>query len=209
MQPNKCDSCERHFQTPTACYQHMSFLGHWIWPNFCETCPSRFMHEDDAVKHMMLEDHRHKPYPCETCPETWWSPHERDQHQADTGHYSHLHCADCDRYFQNTNNLSQHRKSRLHQGTSVHCPFCESAFVTASGLSQHIETSACPQARLLDRSKVWQFLRRRDPQGVFTERLLTYPGSDLSDYWDPCAAWNGSGYECYICHKQCQTTAWP
>ena len=52
---------------------------------------------------------------------------------------------------------------------------------------------------------MWQFLRERDPQGGFTERLLTYPGSKLSAEWDPSSAWNGSGFQCYICGKQYQT----
>ena len=203
--PHKCDSCVRRFETETACFQHMDALGHWVWPSCCETCTARFKYDIHCENHMREHDHYHKPYHCPTCQPAWRTCNERDQHQASTGHYGHLHCADCDRYFQSAGNLDQHRKSRIHQGTTVRCPFCADAFVTASGLSHHIETSACPKAKNLDRQKVWQFLRERDSQGGFTERLLTYPGSKLSAEWNPASAWNGSCFQCYICGKEYQT----
>ncbi|KAG9688323.1 hypothetical protein KCU95_g10346, partial [Aureobasidium melanogenum] len=181
----------------------MTALDHWQWPFDCETCNMRFEEEWEADDHMDEEDHWSYPYACETCSLCFRSEDARDEHQDDEGHYEHLHCADCDRYFQNTNNLAQHMKSRIHQGTSIICPFCKAAFVTASGVSHHLETSSCPKARNLSRDVIHQALRQRDSNGVITERLLEWHDNNtISSTWDPKSAYNGRGYECYICHRE-------
>jgi hypothetical protein len=152
----------------------MDALDHCLWPYDCETCNMRFSTED-----------------------------YRDDHQEEEGHYKHLHCSDCDRYFQNANNLAQHMRSRIHQGTSISCPFCQACFVTASGVSHHLESSSCPKARNLSSTVIHRALSQRDPNGVITERLLEWhDGNTINSTWDPRSAYNGSGYECYICHRE-------
>jgi len=94
-------------------------------------------------------------------------------------------------------------KSRVHQGANILCPFCKVGFATASGVSHHLETGSCPNAKGLDRASIYRELRRRDPSGAITERLLEYPtSSSLNQSRNPQSAWNGcDGYECYICHR--------
>ncbi|KAG9671660.1 hypothetical protein KCU99_g2981, partial [Aureobasidium melanogenum] len=149
-------------------------LDHWQWPYDCETCNARFSTERSAEQHMEAKDHWSYPYDCETCNDSFRFEDDRDDHQEEEGHYKHLHCSDCDRYFQSPNNLAQHMRSRVHQGTSIKFPFCQASFVTASGVSHHLETSSCPKAKYLSSSAIHRAIRQRDPKGVITERLLEW-----------------------------------
>lgn len=199
----KCDGCTRRFDTWKACKQHMTAIDHWIWPYECETCSTRAITYREIEKHMREEGHYSYPYGCETCRSAFRSENARDLHQQQYGHYKHLHCRDCGRYFKSANNLNQHMRSRIHQGVNVTCPFCRTGFTTASGVSHHLETGSCPSARGLNRENIYRELRRRDPNGAITGRLLEYPTErSLSASWDPVSAWNGhDGYECYLCHR--------
>ncbi|KAH0039566.1 hypothetical protein KCU78_g1296, partial [Aureobasidium melanogenum] len=202
----ECDSCTRCFNSWHACTQHMTALDHWQWPYDCETCNAHFSTERSAEQHMEAKDHWSYPYDCETCNGSFRFEDDRDDHQEEEGHYKHLHCSDCDRYFQSPNNLAQHMRSRVHQGTSIKCPFCQASFVTASGVSHHLETSSCPKAKNLSSSAIHRAIRQRDPKGVITERLLEWhDGNTINSTWNPSSAYNGSGYECYICHREFST----
>ncbi|KAL1623759.1 hypothetical protein SLS54_004220 [Diplodia seriata] len=206
---SKCDECPRRFNTWRACKQHMDATNHWIWKYGCETCSYRFTTQWAANEHMADKNHWSYPYDCDTCNYAFRSEDARDDHQQDKGHYKHLHCKDCDRYFQNENNLRQHRNSRVHRGAEAKCPFCTTGFTTASGVSHHLEMGSCPNARNLDRNVIHQTLRQRDPNGVFTERLLEWTEpADRNAQWDPSSAWNGvNGYTCYVCYKVFGTPA--
>jgi len=89
-------------------------------------------------------------------------------------------------------------RSRAHQGTSVPCPFCRKAFVAASGLSHHLETGSCPSAPQANRNTIYQSIRQRDTAGVITKRQLEWYPSHVEVTE---SAWNGRGYECYLCHR--------
>jgi hypothetical protein len=180
----------------------MDAVNHWPPRAECETC--NFTGVQSAVNnHMNSLDHWAYDYECATCDNAYRTAEARNRHQQQEGHYKHLHCSDCDRYFQNSNNLDQHMKSRVHQGSNIVCPFCQNTFTTASGVSHHLETASCPKARNLDRNAIHQLLRQRDPNGIITEHLLEWhTGNSIDETWDPCSAYNGDGYECYICHRE-------
>jgi len=152
---------------------------------------------------MEKEVHYSYYYVRETCDYVFRTAYDLDTHQQQEGHYKHLHCKDCNRYFQSANNLSQHKKSHIHQGFDSMCPFCNNGFVTATGVSHHLESGSCPNARGLNRETMYQELRRRDPNNAITDRLLENPTSrSLDQSWQPESAWNGhTGYECYLCHR--------
>ena len=98
----------------------------------------------------------------------------------------------------------KHLNSRVHRGANVACPFCQAAFTSASGLSHHLETGSCPQAKNLNREIIYRAIEKRDPGGFITKKLLTYPDSTTQDIATN-AAWNGDGYECYLCHREYRT----
>jgi DNA-directed RNA polymerase subunit RPC12/RpoP len=197
-----CDTCDRNFITTRARDQHMTALDHWKWPVECETCTMRFVNEWYCEEHMEAQDHFSYNYECATCNLIYRNAEARDSHQEEEGHYRHLHCSDCDRYFQNSNNLDQHMKSRIHQGANVRCSHCLTGFTTASGLSHHLETGSCPNAPELNREVIHRAISRRDRNNVITERVLTYKNTSIDPTWDPMSAWNGYGYECYFCHRE-------
>jgi hypothetical protein len=80
------------------------------------------------------------------------------------------------------------------------CPFCKRGFATATGVAHHIESSACPNAPNINRDKVYQVIRSKDPHGAISKRLLTWHGSDQYEATGRC--WNGYAYECYFCHRE-------
>ncbi|VUC35391.1 unnamed protein product [Clonostachys rosea] len=95
---------------------------------------------------------------------------------------------------------SIHLNSSVHRQTSVTCPFCKSQHGTATGLVHHLERGACPQAPL-DRDSLYRAVRRYDPQGVVSKKLLEWNGS--SSYSANDRAWNPyvEAYECYLCNR--------
>ena len=94
----------------------------------------------------------------------------------------------------------QHLNSRTHRGANVPCPFCNRGFTSASGLSHHLESGGCPHGRAVNRQTIYNTLRQRDPNGIITNNLLEWHG----ETWSTTNAWNGSDYECYLCHHRFQ-----
>jgi len=194
----ECDYCVRTFSSRRGAEQHMDDLDHWRFE--CETCTKVFVSQTAANQHMNAVNHRAPMYECETCSHRSRSWSSVEKHMDANGHWEHW-CKKCERKFSNKNSLDQHLKSRAHLGATIACPFCKTGFVTASGLSHHLEGGSCPKAQSLDRQKIWQLVRKRDPSGFITKNLLEFPGYTLSQEWNPRSAWNGYGYECYLCHR--------
>jgi len=53
----------------------------------------------------------------------------------------------------------------------------------------------------MNRDKLYEAVRRRDPNGIISKKLLTWPGS--TSYEATERAWNYrvGAYECYLCHR--------
>ncbi|KAH9437493.1 hypothetical protein MCOR02_001150 [Pyricularia oryzae] len=132
---------------------------------------------------------------CRRCYETFNNAQDRIDHEAD----QHAYCEDCDREFQSPNNARQHLNSRTHRGHSIQCPLCGKAYTTATGIVYHLESGSCPNAQNLSRDEVFRLVRSRDPQGVISKKLIGWTGD--VEYEATHHAWNGYGYECYLCHR--------
>lgn len=78
------------------------------------------------------------------------------------------------------------------------CPFCSREFVSATGLTHHLEGGGCKNASL-NRDRVYQLVRQRDPKGVISKKLIGYHGA--TTYLADDKSWNGYDYECYLCHR--------
>ena len=121
-------------------------------------------------------------------------------------------CAPCKRMFQNENNLRQHLRSATHQTVKFRCPMtgCGRAFISTSALALHFESGSCPSG--ITREMVDRFFPELlDGGGVITNpgrRLTDGPSSSSSAsppattrWWATERTWNGSAYECYLCHR--------
>lgn len=69
----------------------------------------------------------------------------------------------------------------------------------------HLESGGCRSG--VNRRIVNQYVREYDRTNIITNpaRLLTGGSSDEVTYYASSAAWNGSSYECYLCHSVFRT----
>ncbi|KFH41731.1 Zinc finger protein OZF-like protein [Hapsidospora chrysogenum ATCC 11550] len=172
----ECDTCDRYFGSQHAVIQHMTALGHWAESSESGQPPLGFA--------------------CDDCDAAFYDEEDLRGHEVK----AHLYCHDCDRYFQSWNNINQHLHGKTHRRTTVRCPFCNDSHGTATGLVHHLERGSCPNAPL-DRDKLYDAVRRRDPHGFISNRLLAWSGT--SSYEATEMAWNYrvDAYECYLCHR--------
>ncbi|KAF4974952.1 hypothetical protein FZEAL_8215 [Fusarium zealandicum] len=194
----ECGTCDRQFLAGwRARDQHCQATGHTP-PRFeCDVCDEYFCDDEDRVNHMYYNDHwAEDALECAVCPLKYRGSALRE-HEAQ----AHLFCSECDRYFQNHNNIQQHFKSSRHRTSDLSCPFCNKACNTATGLVHRLERGACPNAPL-NRDVLYRAIRERDPNGLISNRSLEWYG-ERSFEIDPKDAWNSQSlaFECYLCHQ--------
>ncbi|EYE90133.1 C2H2-type zinc finger protein [Aspergillus ruber CBS 135680] len=197
----ECETCTRIFTTQRACNQHMNDTDHWAPRYECESCDREFMSRNSANRHMNAVGHWAPKVPCESCSAKFHTQQAADQHMKARNHFKN-YCRTCDRRFINENNLRAHLNSKTHRGTNVPCPFCKTKYTSANGLAHHLETGSCPSASKLNRETIYRMIRERDPHGVITKRQIEWHGRATAVYTATDRAFNGSHWECYICHRQ-------
>lgn len=69
----------------------------------------------------------------------------------------------------------------------------------------HLERGSCPGAPQLNRDQIYKLVRSRDPSGIISKKLIGWVGEANVTYEASSRSWNGFGYECYLCHKQCSS----
>lgn len=69
----------------------------------------------------------------------------------------------------------------------------------------HLESGSCRSG--VNRRVVDRYVREYDKTNVITNpaRLLTAGSEDEVAYYASSAAWNGSSFECYLCHSTFRT----
>ncbi|KAF2477940.1 uncharacterized protein BDR25DRAFT_299678 [Lindgomyces ingoldianus] len=200
----ECETCDREFGSQQAAIQHMNALGHWGSRYECDTCDRQFFTQRSADQHMDDTGHREPQFECETCDKRFYTQMSANQHMDACDHRRRYYCHDCSKTFQSENALKMHLNSSTHRGKNVACPFCKAALTSASGLSHHLETGSCPRAKNVNHLTIFQAISQRDPNRLFTNKLLTYPDFDTQNI-ATSATWNGSSFECYLCHREYNT----
>lgn len=66
-------------------------------------------------------------------------------------------------------------------------------------MTHHLENGTCPEAPQLNRDSIYEFVRSKDPNSLISKKLIRWHGSD--QYEATSLAWNGSGYQCYLCSR--------
>ncbi|KAH8681285.1 hypothetical protein BX600DRAFT_17251 [Xylariales sp. PMI_506] len=165
----------------------------------CDVCGRSFSSGHARYQHQNATNHwpRVEKYKCRAnCGGAFPSTSDRDNHEIKSCHF----CSSCDRHCMNDNNIRQHLNSRIHRGAALQCPFCKAGYATATGLCHHLESGSCPRAASLDRDQVYRVVRSKDPTGAISKKLIGWHGSP--SYQANDRAWNGDGYECYLCHSE-------
>ncbi|KAB8235671.1 hypothetical protein ETB97_010219 [Aspergillus alliaceus] len=200
----ECETCPKTFRTWRACNQHMDNTGHRA-PRFdCETCYRDFSSQNAANQHMTAAGHWAPRIPCETCNLVFHTEKGANQHMKSEAHYKN-YCKNCDIRFGTENALRMHLNSKVHRGRNISCPFCKDGHTAASGLAHHLERGSCPNAPTLNRDTILRILRERDPNGLITNRHIKWHKEDACQYSATEYAFNGNGWECYLCHREFRT----
>ncbi|KAF9892329.1 hypothetical protein FE257_002106 [Aspergillus nanangensis] len=192
----ECEICLSTFYDRWELSTHVNAYGHG---HECESCYRVFLTQRACNQHMNATDHWAPRYDCDTCSSTFTSQNAANQHMQDRGHWKN-YCAECDRRFQNENNLRMHLNSKTHRANSICCPFCKATYTVASGLIHHLERGSCPAAPNLNRETILRFTRQMDRNGSITIRQIEWKDEEVS-YSATDHAFNGTYWECYICHR--------
>ncbi|KAF7300122.1 Zinc finger protein [Mycena kentingensis (nom. inval.)] len=219
-----CDRCDRNFTTPAARNQHDSNSSmHWIcdscnldfasWlgrkehyvqspaHHYCQYCDQHFSYSYDLENHFQSQ-HDY----CSQCRRVFKNDIGLHEHyrQSSTQHH---YCVSCRRLFGSANNLNAHLNSSTHQPRNIPCPGrgCSQSFINGSSLAAHLESGSCSSGA--NRQAVNRYIRENDTRNIITDpaRLLTAGANDGTRYFATDQAWNGGGYECYLCHHEFRT----
>jgi hypothetical protein len=120
----------------------------------------------------------------------------------------HNYCSECRRFFQNSNNLRNHFKSKLHNIAGVPCfggSICGRKFTTVSQAILHIENGNCPSG--LTGKTLRNFVIRKDRRNAITKpsRLIGYDSSPTSNerrYATEQSRNENGWYECVLCNRE-------
>ncbi|KAJ1712848.1 zinc finger protein [Aspergillus flavus] len=197
----ECETCRRTFGTWSACDQHMDDTDHWAPRYDCQTCSREFFSQSAADQHMTAVGHWSPRVPCETCNMTFPNKLIANLHMTAMSHFKN-YCRPCGRRFQSEHSLQMHLvNSKIHQADVV-CPFCKLDYTSASGLIHHLEQGSCPDANILNRETIFRIVHERDSQGVITNKQIDWHKEDSSQNSKTTNAFNGSFWECYLCHLE-------
>ncbi|KAJ7606977.1 hypothetical protein DFH06DRAFT_236471 [Mycena polygramma] len=194
-----CYSCQMDFTSWNALKEH--FVQSPVHA-YCQYCDERFDDQGELEYHYEWRHHY-----CRSCREIFRNVLGLHEHYRQSAR--HHYCAPCKRHFLSASNLTSHLNSALHRPKDVPCPGkdCGLAFVSRSALLLHLESGTCKSGT--DRQMINRYVRQYDTNNVITDpaRLLTGGGGSDVTYTATSRAWNGSAYECYLCHLQCNTLA--
>lgn len=207
-----CITCDRWFDSYNDLEMHIDYSEAHRYPygdmkyeeskeNYAY--PSVYVKEED--------------WACEVCRRNFSSEHARLQHFANTP--GHPYCFPCKRMFVSEHNLTQvlttplylisqlsnlskHLHSKIHMGRQIECPFCKHNYTIASGLTIHLESGSCESG--LDRRQIKILVRLLDHGHVITRSIPNYPPLEMR-ITATAQAWNGRGYQCYLCSKEFTT----
>ncbi|RPD70229.1 hypothetical protein L226DRAFT_539082 [Lentinus tigrinus ALCF2SS1-7] len=200
-QHHVCDACELDFASAPALAQHYAQSARHP---YCQRCEELFDDWEDLYEHYGDAHHY-----CDKCNRVFdlavaLADHRRQKHDDDD---DVVCCSPCKRTFKDANALQHHHRSTLHQGRTVACPMqrCTRSFVSRAALVLHLESGACPSR--ITRAMVNRIVAALDTGGVITNpaRLIGDVrgggGGSATRSWATEHAWNGTQYECYVCHR--------
>ncbi|TVY34469.1 Zinc finger protein [Lachnellula subtilissima] len=167
----------------------------------CRTCDRWFNTYNGYLQHVnnspAHQSSSKSDWECDACDRSFATENSLHQHCSSAG--GHPYCIPCKRMFISEHNLMQHMHSKIH--SSMACPFCKSPFANASGVIIHLEAGRCPSG--FDRHRINEAIRKLDRNNVITKPMIELPGyGGRVETIATDMAWNGSGFECYLCRRE-------
>ncbi|ETW80917.1 hypothetical protein HETIRDRAFT_320509 [Heterobasidion irregulare TC 32-1] len=193
-----CTACERLFVHDRALEQHLqSSAAHQ---------DSSDEYEEESEVETDSESESEERY-CHGCTRWFVSRESLYQHLASSSR--HNWCFVCSRDFGSEAALDQHSSSRVHKDRNFRCPLCGSMFKFPSSIAHHVESGACNN---ISRHQVTAAVHRLNiVPTISLSHRITGPGGPpmrtIVHYSATEQAFNGSAYECYLCHRTFRTLA--
>ncbi|KAF5377733.1 hypothetical protein D9757_009369 [Collybiopsis confluens] len=110
-----------------------------------------------------------------------------------------------ERYFEKSTRVLtfclKHSSSRVHRPRDIRCPLCSETFKMVSAIAQHVESGACRSG--VNRHTVTRVVQSLDlarPIAI-NRRIMGGPVPRTITYSATDRAFNGTAFECYLCHK--------
>ncbi|EDR04778.1 uncharacterized protein LACBIDRAFT_294995 [Laccaria bicolor S238N-H82] len=182
-----CIDCDRVFVNSVALAQHLAAS-----PAHTDSDPS----SDESDDGSDASDDE-EPY-CRGCDRWFIDLDSLYQHLSAS--LKHNWCFICSRDFNSETALDQHNLSKLaHADRSFRCPFCSKMFKAPSAIAHHIE-SGCHK---INRHQVTAAVKKlKIVPDICITRLLPSSGPPtISTYIATEQSFNGTSYECFLCHK--------
>ncbi|XP_006458908.1 hypothetical protein AGABI2DRAFT_115875 [Agaricus bisporus var. bisporus H97] len=216
-----CEDCNRFFSTQSAYEQHVADSPLHRPRHCCEDCGRQFA-SDNAYEQHLADSPRHQYSSSDDSYEEYESSSEESDGSVDEAfcascsrlfidtsalnqhlafNQSHNWCFVCSRDFSSAQALAQHNASSAHRNRTLNCPFCKNTFKSPSAIAMHIE-SGCHK---INRHQVTAAVHKLNiiPQISVDRRIggTAKPPTHLVTLSANERAFNGSKYECYLCHS--------
>ncbi|OAX41878.1 hypothetical protein K503DRAFT_711747 [Rhizopogon vinicolor AM-OR11-026] len=196
-----CEDCDRLFSTFQGLDQHMQNAAVHLYRSDSEDDDSVYMGNRGYAPESDSDDDDDKEPFCAGCDRWFVDLASLCQHLAAS--LKHNWCFVCSRDFSSSDALERHSSSPVHNARDYECPLCPKRFKSASSIALHIESGVCHRfsraqvtaaAHALSIVPTISISRRIEGR---TPRVVTYYATER--------AFNGTSYECYLCHRNFRT----
>ncbi|KAJ3407777.1 hypothetical protein HDV05_005302 [Chytridiales sp. JEL 0842] len=203
-----CIECRRSFVDDRALQQHYNASPrHQTYDSSDESSDDGYWDNSSYSSSNNDDDDDSQAY-CNTCERWFVSIDSLNQHLAKSS--AHNYCFTCGKDFSMPDDLTRHLNSPVHRPKDMKCPMCDRQFKTTSAVCMHVESGGCANCKL-SRQAIAKLIRTWEAgngvqNGITTKRIGWHkepvhgrPAKATE------AAWNGYGYECYLCTKEFNT----
>ncbi|KAJ9604617.1 hypothetical protein H2200_010731 [Cladophialophora chaetospira] len=145
----ECRPCNRTFNSFNGLNNHCQKARvHSYGDQWCERCEWLFVSPGARDSHTSNSS-RHNLCPASNCNLDFSEEEGLDEHMAADHHW----CIDCKRYFNNENELTQHK--RVHLPRNIECLGCDRQFSEFAAMILHLEAGTCASQTDVDDLDRW------------------------------------------------------
>ncbi|KAG1748897.1 uncharacterized protein EDB91DRAFT_1235465 [Suillus paluster] len=206
----QCNQCDRSFRSAQALFAHCRDKDDHP---FCEDCDRLFLTSNGLDQHLQnAAVHR-----SDSEDEYEYAFESDDDDDSDDDDEEPF-CGGCDRWFvdlaslykhlaassKHNYSLDQHAASPVHRALDFECPLCPKRFKTPSSIALHIESGTCHN---ISRAQVTAAVHVLNiVPTISISRRIEGGAPRVVSYYVTERAFNGTAYECYLCHRTFRTS---